>query len=214
MYSTCRDSHMVVSDSSLCVSCVSGFIANLTFQREFFPSEEDETGAAKALMRLQDTYKLDPDVIAKGILPGTKYVSSLSVDDCFGMGKIAYHESDYYHTVLWMQEALKLLDEGEESVTVSKAGVLDYLSYTVFQLGDIHRAVELTRRLLALDPNHDRAGTNLRYFEKMLEKERSEEKVNKTLDTEPENSRPDVYTRPQDYLPERETYEALCRGEG
>ncbi|XP_073476777.1 prolyl 4-hydroxylase subunit alpha-2 isoform X1 [Aquarana catesbeiana] len=200
--------NLVLQDST------KGFIANLTFQREFFPSEEDETGAAKALMRLQDTYKLDPDVIAKGILPGTKYVSSLSVDDCFGMGKIAYHESDYYHTVLWMQEALKLLDEGEESVTVSKAGVLDYLSYTVFQLGDIHRAVELTRRLLALDPNHDRAGTNLRYFEKMLEKERSEEKVNKTLDTEPENSRPDVYTRPQDYLPERETYEALCRGEG
>ncbi|XP_040200575.1 prolyl 4-hydroxylase subunit alpha-2 isoform X1 [Rana temporaria] len=200
--------NLVLQDST------KGFIANLTFQREFFPSEEDETGAAKALMRLQDTYKLDPDVIAKGILPGTKYVSSLSVDDCFGMGKIAYHESDYYHTVLWMQEALKLLDEGEESVTISIAGVLDYLSYTVFQLGDIHRAVELTRRLLALDPNHDRAGTNLRYFEKMLEKEKSEEKVNETLDTEPQNSRPDVYTRPQDYLPERDTYEALCRGEG
>lgn len=65
-----------------------------------------------------------------------------------------------------------------------------------------------------LDPNHDRAGTNLRYFEKMLEKEKSEEKVNETLDTEPQNSRSDVYTRPQDYLPERETYEALCRGEG
>ncbi|XP_018419280.1 PREDICTED: prolyl 4-hydroxylase subunit alpha-2 isoform X2 [Nanorana parkeri] len=191
-----------------------GFIANLTFQREFFPSEEDETGAAKALMRLQDTYKLDPYVIAKGILPGTKYVSSLSVDDCFGMGKIAYHESDYYHTVLWMQEALKLLEEGEESTTISKVDVLDYLSYTVFQLGDISRAVELTRKLLLLDSSHDRAGSNLRYFEKLLEKERTEEKVNRTSDTEPHKPRTDVYSRPQDYLPERETYEALCRGEG
>ncbi|XP_072256951.1 prolyl 4-hydroxylase subunit alpha-2 isoform X2 [Pyxicephalus adspersus] len=191
-----------------------GFIANLTFQREFFPSEEDETGAAKALMRLQDTYKLDPDVIAKGILPGTKYVASLSVDDCFGMGKIAYHESDYYHTVLWMQEALKLLDEGERSTTISKVDVLDYLSYTVFQLGDIQRAVELTKRLLLLDSSHERAGTNLRYFEKMLERERNEEKVNKTSDAKPNKTLYEIYTRPQDYLPERETYEALCRGEG
>ncbi|KAM5172851.1 prolyl 4-hydroxylase subunit alpha-2 isoform 1-T1 [Mantella aurantiaca] len=195
--------NLVLQDST------KGFIANLTFQREFFPSEEDETGAAKALMRLQDTYKLDPDVIAKGVLPGTKYVSSLSVDDCFGMGKIAYHENDYYHTVLWMQEALKLFDEGEESTTISKVDVLDYLSYTVFQLGDISRAVELTRRLLVLDSKHDRAGTNLRYFEKMLEKERTEEKVNKT-----QKSPSDAYTRPLDYLPERDTYEALCRGEG
>lgn len=39
-------------------------------QRQFFPTDEDEMGAAKALMRLQDTYKLDPDTISKGELPG------------------------------------------------------------------------------------------------------------------------------------------------
>ncbi|XP_075050391.1 prolyl 4-hydroxylase subunit alpha-2-like, partial [Mixophyes fleayi] len=55
--------NLVLQDST------KGFIANLTMQREFFPSEEDETGAAKALMRLQDTYRLDPDVFAKGHLP-------------------------------------------------------------------------------------------------------------------------------------------------
>ncbi|XP_073426029.1 prolyl 4-hydroxylase subunit alpha-2 isoform X2 [Dendrobates tinctorius] len=199
--------NLVLQDST------QGFIANLTLQREFFPSEEDETGAAKALMRLQDTYRLDPDVIARGILPGSKYVSSLSVDDCFGMGKIAYNDGDYYHTVLWMQEALKLLDEGEESST-PKVEVLDYLSYTVFQLGDLHRAVELTRRLLALDSSHDRAGTNLRYFERLLEKQRTEVKDNKTAEKETSTPSSGVYTRPLDYLPERDTYEALCRGEG
>ncbi|KAM9311588.1 prolyl 4-hydroxylase subunit alpha-2-like [Gastrophryne carolinensis] len=195
--------NLVIQDST------KGFIANLTFQREYFPNDEDETGAAKALMRLQDTYRLDPYVIAKGILPGTKYVSSLSAEDCFGMGKIAYHDSDYYHTVLWMQEALKLLNKGEES-SISKVEVLDYLSYTVFQLGDLHRAVDLTRRLLTLDSSHERAGTNLRYFEKMLEREKTEIKVNRTS----ENPGSGIYARPQDYLPERETYEALCRGEG
>lgn len=125
-----------------------GFIANLSVQRQFFPTDEDEMGAAKALMRLQDTYKLDPDTISKGQLPGTKYQAVLSVDDCFGMGRSAYNEGDYYHTVLWMEQVLKQLDAGEEATT-SKAQVLDYLSYAVFQLGDLHRALELTRRLLS-----------------------------------------------------------------
>ncbi|XP_027704972.1 prolyl 4-hydroxylase subunit alpha-2 isoform X4 [Vombatus ursinus] len=198
--------NMVLQDST------TGFIANLTMQRQFFPTEEDETGAAKALMRLQDTYKLDPDTISRGDLPGTKYRSTLSADDSFGMGKTAYNDGDYYHTVLWMQQALKQHDDGEDATT-SKAEILDYLSYAVFQLGDLHRAVELTRRLISLDPSHERAGGNLRYFETLLEKERLGKTLNKTSEAEPA-TRGGIYERPPDYLPERDVYEALCRGEG
>lgn len=49
---------------------VSGFISNLTIQRQYFPNDEDQVGAAKALLRLQDTYNLDTDTISKGNLPG------------------------------------------------------------------------------------------------------------------------------------------------
>lgn len=57
--------------SDLCPHChLEGFVANLSVQRQFFPTDEDESGAAKALMRLQDTYKLDPDTISRGELPG------------------------------------------------------------------------------------------------------------------------------------------------
>lgn len=83
------------------------------------------------------------------LLLGTKYRSSLTVSDCFGMGKTAYNDGDYYHTVLWMEQALKQHDEGEDT-TVSKVEILDYLSYAVFQFGDLHRAMELTRRLISL----------------------------------------------------------------
>lgn len=65
------------------------------------------------------------------------------------MGKTAYNDGDYYHTVLWMEQALKQHDEGEDT-TVSKVEILDYLSYAVFQFGDLHRAMELTRRLISL----------------------------------------------------------------
>uniref|UniRef100_G1TM62 procollagen-proline 4-dioxygenase n=1 Tax=Oryctolagus cuniculus TaxID=9986 RepID=G1TM62_RABIT len=188
-----------------------GFIANLSMQRHFFPTDEDEAGAAKALMRLQDTYKLDPATISRGELPGTKYQATLSVDDCFGMGRSAYNEGDYYHTVLWMEQVLKQLDAGEEGTT-TKSQVLDYLSYAVFQLGDLHRALELTRRLLSLDPSHERAGGNLRYFERLLEEQRGKSLLNQTEAVAV--TQEGIYERPVDYLPERDVYESLCRGEG
>uniref|UniRef100_A0A3B4XT03 procollagen-proline 4-dioxygenase n=1 Tax=Seriola lalandi dorsalis TaxID=1841481 RepID=A0A3B4XT03_SERLL len=45
------------------------FISNLTIQRQHFPNDDDQTGAAKALMRLQDTYQLDTNTISTGELP-------------------------------------------------------------------------------------------------------------------------------------------------
>lgn len=52
------------------LSFLSGFISNLTIQRQHFPTDEDQTGAAKALLRLQDTYRLDANTISTGDLPG------------------------------------------------------------------------------------------------------------------------------------------------
>uniref|UniRef100_A0A8C9QW81 procollagen-proline 4-dioxygenase n=1 Tax=Scleropages formosus TaxID=113540 RepID=A0A8C9QW81_SCLFO len=190
-----------------------GFISNISVHRQHFPDEEDEKGAAKALMRLQDTYRLDSESFSKGKLPGVRYSALLTVDDCFDMGKTAYNDADYYHAVLWMQQALRQLDAGEEAI-VSKVDLLDYLSYSVYQMGDLPRAIELTRRMVALDPTHERAGGNLRYFERLLSKELRESEKSKP---EPSMEKPidlSTYERPRDYLPERETYEALCRGEG
>lgn len=126
-----------------------GFISNMSVHRQFFPDEEDEKGAAKALMRLQDTYKLDSESFSKGKLPGMHSNALLTVDDCYDMGRTAYNEGDYYHAVLWMQQALRQLDAGEDAA-VSKGSVLDYLSYSVYQMNDLPRAIELTRRLVAI----------------------------------------------------------------
>uniref|UniRef100_A0A6Q2Y4D2 procollagen-proline 4-dioxygenase n=1 Tax=Esox lucius TaxID=8010 RepID=A0A6Q2Y4D2_ESOLU len=50
-----------------------GFISNLTIQRQYFPSDDDQVGAAKALMRLQDTYRLDTNSISTGELPDSSH---------------------------------------------------------------------------------------------------------------------------------------------
>uniref|UniRef100_A0A7N6C0B6 procollagen-proline 4-dioxygenase n=1 Tax=Anabas testudineus TaxID=64144 RepID=A0A7N6C0B6_ANATE len=192
-----------------------GFISNMSTHRQYFPDEEDKTGAARALMRLQDTYQLDSEAFSKGKLPGVHSNVILTVDDCFDMGKTAYNDADYYHAVLWMQQALKQLDDGEEAV-ISKVEILDYLSYSVYQMEDLPRAIELTRRLVAIDPSHQRAGGNLRYYERLLLKQFSEQNQAQDQD-QPASEEPiqlGTYMRPKDHLPERESYEALCRGEG
>lgn len=52
-----------------------GYFANVTKQREIykFPTEADLKGAAAALVRLQDTYKLETSSLARGELNKVKY---------------------------------------------------------------------------------------------------------------------------------------------
>uniref|UniRef100_A0A669Q0J7 Prolyl 4-hydroxylase subunit alpha-1 n=1 Tax=Phasianus colchicus TaxID=9054 RepID=A0A669Q0J7_PHACC len=187
-----------------------GFISNMTIQRQFFPNDEDQTGAAKALLRLQDTYNLDTDTLSRGNLPGVKHKSFLTAEDCFELGKIAYTEADYYHTELWMEQALKQLDEGEVS-SADKVYILDYLSYAVYQQGDLSKAMMLTKRLLELDPEHQRANGNMKYFEYIMAKEKE---ANKSSTDAEDQTEKETEFKKKDYLPERRKYEMLCRGEG
>uniref|UniRef100_A0A4W5NWV2 procollagen-proline 4-dioxygenase n=2 Tax=Hucho hucho TaxID=62062 RepID=A0A4W5NWV2_9TELE len=192
-----------------------GFISNLTLQRKHFPTDEDQTGAAKALLRLQDTYRLETNIISTGDLPGK---GPMTVEDCFELGKIAYTEVDYYHTELWMEQALKQLDEGEES-TVDKVTVLDYLSYAIYQQGELGRPLELTKRLLILDPEHQRANGNLKYFEFQLIKQRKAQaeeaqKEGKGRTKRQTSDASKKKMRFREPVPERKMYEMLCRGEG
>ncbi|XP_023647426.2 prolyl 4-hydroxylase subunit alpha-2-like [Paramormyrops kingsleyae] len=188
----------------------SGFIANISLRRQFFPDDEDERGAARALFRLQDTYRLDSELLSSGQLPGVQYSSHLTADDCYSLGKTAYEEEDHYHSVLWMQEALRRLHTGEEAF-VSQAEVLDYLSYSVYQMGDVHRTRELTRRLISADPTHERARGNLQHLELILSNEATQ---SSTMATAAKPITLETYQRPPSHLSDREIYEALCRGEG
>lgn len=80
---------------------------------------------------------------------GVKHKNRMTVEDCYELGKVAYAEADYYHTELWMAQALRQLEEGEES-PLDKVTVLDYLSYAIYQQGDLKRALEYTKKLLQL----------------------------------------------------------------
>ncbi|CAN0111620.1 unnamed protein product [Lampetra fluviatilis] len=99
-------------DDTAIMNPATEFLANISAQRLRLPTEEDVTGAAKALMRLQDTYRLSTRDIADGNLPGAMYRDALSARDCYDLGRVAYTEGDYRHTQLWMRQALRMMHGG------------------------------------------------------------------------------------------------------
>lgn len=62
-------------------------------------------------------------IISQVLLP-------LPADECFELGRYAYNQKDYYHTVLWMQESLERLGV-EIKPSVGKSTVLDYLAFSM-----------------------------------------------------------------------------------
>uniref|UniRef100_A0A3Q2Z840 Prolyl 4-hydroxylase subunit alpha-1 n=1 Tax=Hippocampus comes TaxID=109280 RepID=A0A3Q2Z840_HIPCM len=143
-----------------------GFVSNLTSRSEDLPNEGDQTGGAEALLRLQDTYQLDSDTMAKGKLPG----DSLTVDDCFDLGMAAYQEEDFYYVEMWMAQALQQMQQGETLSSVDPITILDYHSYALYRQGDLEAALVSTKQLLAIDPENQRGKSNLAYFEYELAK--------------------------------------------
>ncbi|XP_063444800.1 prolyl 4-hydroxylase subunit alpha-2-like isoform X1 [Mytilus trossulus] len=196
------------------------FHEKVTKLKEYLPTYEDLNGAVAALLRLQDTYKLETEKIAAGDIAGIK-TSELSAVDCFEVGRVAYNDEDYYHTTAWMIEAMSRL-ENEKNKTVNKSEIIDFLAFSVYQQGNVRHALDLTNELLTLVPGHDRALNNKEYYLKMISEK--EEKMGETATMgedasmgeqaaadEPlknEKGR-DEYKSTDEFI----MYERLCRGE-
>ncbi|RWS28712.1 prolyl 4-hydroxylase subunit alpha-1-like protein [Leptotrombidium deliense] len=190
---------------------------------ETFPSPEDLSGAVDALLRLQDTYKLDTSTLAKGKIPAGKYSKTnefidnqfeLTAGDCFELGRHSYINGDHYHTVLWMQEAIDRLDD-EPIKTANRADILEYLAFSNYQQGNIRHALHLTAELLEIFPSHPRASGNKLYYESLIGKSTSSKKRGDEGDDVPIDetiSESANVFEPREES-EREAYESLCRGE-
>jgi prolyl 4-hydroxylase len=97
------------------------------------PTDNDYTGAIKAIHRLDDTYLLNATSIRLGSLNARYPSRPLTAFECFELGRIAYNDKDYYHSIIWMSEALEQ-SEAEEIKSVDKFQVLDYLSFSTYKV--------------------------------------------------------------------------------
>ena len=65
------------------------------------------------------------------------YVCMYSVWDCFELGRLAYNEEDYFHTILWMEEALvRHRAEGQDTddAHIFTANIIDYLAFSLYKV--------------------------------------------------------------------------------
>nr|CAH0108398.1 unnamed protein product [Daphnia galeata] len=202
-------------------NAASAFVKNITQHRSLlrFPDDEDLKGAAVALMRLQDTYKLDTHALAEGKLLGAKkYSRHLTAGDCWELGRQSYNNDDHYHTVLWMGEALNKFEE-ESNKTVAREDILDYLAFSTYKQGNLKEALQLTNELLKFGPYHQRALGNKRHYEKLLRQQGVIEPSGETGDADnmemnqPFDTAKLKLTKPLGTTEEWDAYEQLCRGE-
>lgn len=175
-------------------------MANISYNQYRFPGEEDFSGAATALLRLQDTYRLSPSLISSGKL-GSASAVSMTSEDCYHIGRSAYNDEDFYHTRDWMKEALRLFDEEGDTSDLDLTLVYDHLSYAEYKLGNIKKAAHYTRLLLQNEPTHTRAQGNIAYFERLMSSE-----PDKYIDVEEEEE-----PESESEMTEHERYESLCR---
>ncbi|XP_051963027.1 prolyl 4-hydroxylase subunit alpha-3 [Xyrauchen texanus] len=177
------------------------------------PKLEDLQGAAQGLMRLQDVYDLRVEGLVRGHFQQMKngnavdvynplLSDTLSGDDCFLIGKVAYDLEDYYHSAQWFEEAVQQLRgtkwSPEHEGTLENA--LDHLAFSHFKTGNISSALSLSQELLLHDPTNRRILLNVNKYEKLL--------VESPLITSPTH-RPNTT-----YLRTRTVYEKLCQTKG
>lgn len=210
------------------------YLTNMSEYQNYFPGKEDLSGAAAALLRLQDTYRLEAKDIADGNIEGVlKYQPVMTAEDVFEVGRSAYNGNDHYHAEMWLREALRRARvEEKEPAKKPKIGtdrndvdvptILDYLAYSTYSLGDLEKAMEYTMELLEIDPDHQRAKNNKDFFEyHILEKKKARgdtgdipggneiEASEDVVDLEEDIEEDDPYLQ----YSERQMYEALCRGD-
>lgn len=210
----------------------SNLLFNLYSNEETFPSTEDLNGVADALLRLQDTYKLETSNLANGDIPidllHSKFKSksndldhfisklTLTSGDCFELGKYSFSNEDYYHAVLWMQQALE--QYSKEKIKQSNiTEILEYLAFSNYQQNNLKEALKFTDMLLEESPDHYRALRNKRYYESELKNSNKliKKRGDDGSDDVPKDQLNSEQLNPEKEkeLSEREIYESLCRGD-
>eukprot|EP00073_Rattus_norvegicus_P034015 XP_008757983.1 PREDICTED: prolyl 4-hydroxylase subunit alpha-3 isoform X1 [Rattus norvegicus] len=204
------------------------------------PAFEDLEGAARALMRLQDVYMLNVKGLAQGVfqrvtgssitdLYSPRQLFSLTADDCFQVGKVAYDTGDYYHAIPWLEEAVSLFrrsyGEWKTEDEASLEDALDYLAFACYQVGNVSCALSLSREFLvymagawgsqktnSLELEFQTVGSgcqgpdNKRMARNVLKYERLLAENGHLMAAETAIQRPNV-----PHLQTRDTYEGLCQ---
>ncbi|XP_053658674.1 prolyl 4-hydroxylase subunit alpha-1-like [Anopheles marshallii] len=131
------------------------------------PTSDDAVGVAEGLARLQDMYQLDTKDMASGKLLHRQIGRQLRTAECYEIGNKLTTAANYRYAVSWLREALRLWTT--ESPGVSKVEIMNSLSYALSQQGEYDEALELTQKVLKLQPDNQRALNSKEPLEKWID---------------------------------------------
>ncbi|GFS80146.1 prolyl 4-hydroxylase subunit alpha-1 [Nephila pilipes] len=117
-------------DAKIIMNCVP--TNEIATSNVVFPDHEDLSGAAKALLRVQQTYGLETASLAEGRILGAVDGLSLSADDCFEMGRQAFHAGSYDNAISWLELTQQKQFEGASEIRNSSE-ISRYLTMSEFQ---------------------------------------------------------------------------------
>ncbi|CAF3839777.1 unnamed protein product [Rotaria magnacalcarata] len=100
------------------------------------------------------------------------YIGHLLGHDCYGIGRVAFAKEDFYHALMWMQEALDRFDQENNTALISKINILNNLAHATAQQGNIEHALAVTEEILSIDPEYVEAKKNKIHYESLI-KERT-----------------------------------------
>lgn len=123
---------------------------------EDYPSNNDLTGAAQAIVRLQETYKLDPYELSKGKVGKIQTTSKLSWESCYYLSKLLLGVRDHCHCQEWIKLTLKKYLE-ESSVDQNTIKILEKFIIITAGINDLDSTLEITEIILKLQPDHSSA---------------------------------------------------------
>lgn len=113
------------------------------------PKESDLYGAREALVRLQETYKLDTKNFANGQVFQEFSDQKMSSFDCFEMAKVAFEGGNNYYAMQWLRESHRRFLEGDVD-GVDEFSLLDYLSYSLGILNYRKFAIQVSDKMIYL----------------------------------------------------------------
>lgn len=174
-------------------------------ENKLLPTAYDIGGAAEAIFRLQETYSIDAEAFASGKIDGVEVDATMSAKDCYDLGYQAYAGKNYEKGSEWLYESYRRTKSEKKETSVNWIGLMDALSNSFFQLGNVEGAYNITKELLEMFPDYEKAIIDYNKYKNLLYPE------NEVLEQRNENG---DQLDPYEYSHhEFQRYLKVCRGE-
>lgn len=172
---------------------------------KLLPTAYDIGGAAEAIFRLQETYSIDAETFASGKIDGVEVNATMSARDCFDLGYQAYAGKNYAKGSEWLYVSYRRTKSENKEMGVNWVGLMDALSNSMFQVGNVEGAFNITKELLELFPDYEKASMDFKKYKSVLF---PEDDVFETCQGSGEQIDPYEYSEH-----EFQRYVKVCRGE-